>query len=179
METGGALDIGDHDKSYWYCLDYQCDRQGRWSYKDMSRKATLTMADDIGGRLEIPLCPENEACHTLGVHLTPDGNFIVQASHMRAQVILFANKIRLSTLQVSDIKLSVVTRLTPTLLYPLPATTLTKQQYTHIMAPMRTTILPKMGVVCTIRNTVLCGPLQYQGLGFTHLDTIQCTMHVS
>lgn len=91
----------------------------------------------------------------------------------------FANKIQSSTLSDTEVKLAVTTRLMPALLYSLPATTLTEVECTKIMAPMKEKILPKMRVVRTISNSVLFGPLRYQGLGLLHLHTFQCTTHIS
>ena len=179
QSTGGALDIGDNNKSYWYCLDYEWNHKGRWKYRDVSADVNLTMANDNGVKVNIPLCQPNEARRTLGVRLAPDGNFTAQTEYMKELVTKFANKIKNSTLSSVDIKLALTTRLMPALLYALPATTLTKIECTSIMAPMKEKILPKMRVVRTIRNAVLYGPLRYQGFGLTHLFTIQCTTHIA
>ena len=177
--TGGALDIGDNNKSYWYCIDYEWDHRGRWKYRDLIADHQLTMADDNAARVPISMCSPSEARRTLGVRLAPDGNFQEQTKFMKEVVLNFANKIQNSTLSSNEIKMAVTTRLMPALLYSLPATTLSEVECTKIMAPMKKKILPKMRVVQTISNSVLFGPLRYQGLGFLHLHTIQCTTHIS
>ena len=93
--TGGALDIGDNNKSYCYCLDYEWDHKGRWNYRDVSDDVNLTMANDNGVSVNIPLCQPNKARRTLGVRLAPDGSFTAQTKYMRDLVTKFANKIKI------------------------------------------------------------------------------------
>ena len=47
------------------------------------------------------------------------------------------------------------------------------------MAPLRAMVLPKMGLVQAIKNSLLYGPLRYQGLGLTYMYIIPYTRNIA
>ena len=100
--TGGALDWGDKDKCYWYCIHYVWNTKGRWQYASPNNHYQLTMNDNKGGRKPVYGCTPAEARRTLGVYLAPDGNMTLQLSKMLEQSTKFGTRLKNSRLSGCD-----------------------------------------------------------------------------
>ena len=63
------------------------------------------------------------------------------------------------------------------LIYALPAVTLTEEQCTNIMAPILKNVLNKLQIFTTIKRDVLYGPTTFQGIGLRNLYTLMGALH--
>lgn len=83
----------------------------------------------------------------LGIMFSPAGNNAAQVEAMLAKAEKWANRIKHSGIQRSDVWYSI-----NPLEYPLLATTLTKKEIYHIMSPISEVGLPISGIC---RNNIL------------------------
>jgi hypothetical protein len=120
----------------------------------------------------------NEARRTLGVRLAPDGNNKAKVEFLRQRVDEWADQIRTGHLPRQLVWESMHTTIMKSIQYPLPATTLSEAQCRSIMAPLLAQGLSGTGVVRTLKRDVVYGPLKYQGLGVSCLNTFQMTEHI-
>lgn len=84
---------------------------------------------------------------------------------MKENSIKWADQIRTGRLKCSEAHLALHSTLWKTLTYPLPCTTLSKQQRNEIMAPALHQTLPAMGVYRHFPRHVVHRPLSHMGLG--------------
>jgi hypothetical protein len=80
---------------------------------------------------------------------------------------------RSGSLSRSDVRLSLISTIWRTLLYPLPALNLTKTECELIMVPILRYCLPAMGYCRNFPRNVIFAPTTYMGLGIEHLYTVQ------
>ena len=174
--TGGALDHSDKRKCYWYCIDYQWNKYGRWNYMSDTSEYQLHMEDENSQLREVYQCKLNESRKTLGIHLAPDGSMTSQLQFMKTKAQQFSVKLYHSNLSGYDAIFAANSRILKTLAYPLPVLTLSKQECASIMYPVISSVLAKAHVVRTIPRDILYGPKKYQGFGLTNLHVYQgCT----
>jgi hypothetical protein len=92
---------------------------------------------------------------------------------MKEASIKWADQIRTGKLKRHEVHLALHSTLWKTLSYPLPCTTLSKQQCEEIMATALHQALPAMGVCRNFPRHVVHGPVSHMGLGIPHLHTLQ------
>ena len=175
--TGGALDCKDPNKSYWYAVDYEWNAAGRWKYCAYNEDLKLMMYDDVGTKIEVPHCHTDEAHRTLGVMLAPDDNNTLQVSRMKDIALKFGDNVRVGFIRGFDIFHALNSTVMRSLVYALPAVTLTEEECTSIMAPILKNVLNKLQIVTTIKRDVLYGPTTYQGMGLSNLYTLMGAIH--
>ena len=107
--TGGALDCDDPNKSYWYSIDYEWNKHGRWKYCEFNDDLELTMNTDKGDRTVVPHCHTNEAHRTLGVILAPDDNNEAQVAMMHKIATKFGDSIRTGFIKGHDVLQALMT----------------------------------------------------------------------
>ena len=161
--TGGALDCKDPNKSYWYAVDYEWNAAGRWKYCAYNENLKLMMYDDVGTKIEVPHCHTDEAHRTLGVMLAPDDNNTLQVSRMKDIALKFGDNVRVGFIRGFDIFHALNSTVMRSLVYALPAVTLTEEECTSIMAPILkkcTEQAPDCNnnqTICTLRSHYLSG----------------------
>lgn len=176
--SGGAI---VPEKSHWYLISFQW-KSGVASYCPAGTiRHQLTVLDTNGRRQPIKLLEPTKAAKTLGVFLAPDGNMISQASYMTSKVTEWCDKLRSGKLPRHLSAQALLTTISKTLEYPLPATTLSKSQCIQIMKPLLQQCLPSMGIVRTFPRTLAHATPQFLGLeipnlywlqGYAHLDRL-------
>ncbi len=97
---------------------------------------------------------------------------------MKEASIKWADQIRTGRLQRSEASLALHSTLWKTLAYPLPCTSLSKQQCEEIMAPALLQALPAMGVCRHFSRNVVHGTLSHMGLGIPRIHTLQETYRI-
>ena len=177
--TGGALDWADNNKCYWYCISYDWNKYGRWSYTDSSAVHNLTMLDDNSNRQTIHQCAVSEARKTLGIRFAPNGDTSVQKDYMRDVAEQFANKIRSGSLRGHDAYVAMQSRIMKTLEYPLPTITLSEHDCKYIMAPIISCVTNKLQIMRNIRRDLLYGTTKYQGFGWDNLYVKMGSMQIA
>jgi hypothetical protein len=89
------------------------------------------------------------------------------------KAILYSNAIRNSMMWRGESAVAYNSFYMPSLVYGVPATTLTKEECEDIQRPVVNVILPKMGIVRSAPRKVVFGTKQHGGLGLTHLADLQ------
>jgi|NOAtaT_7_FD_contig_31_6199193_length_1090_multi_5_in_0_out_0_1 hypothetical protein len=86
---------------------------------------------------------------------------------------LWADQMRTGKVSRVDAWLSFSSTIYRTLVYPLPALNLTKEQCYYIVKPILTYLLPAIGVCRNFSRKLVFCPLKFLGLGIKHLHTVQ------
>jgi len=168
--TSGAI---VPEKTFWFLIDFAWSA-GQWRYKSLDEcPGELSVNDINGNRSTLKRYDVSEAQETLGVFLAPDGNHKAQIKKMIQASNKWADAMRSGSLSRSDVRLSLISTIWRTLLYPLPALNLTKTECELIMVPILRYCLPAMGYCRNFPRNVIFAPTTYMGLGIEHLYTVQ------
>jgi hypothetical protein len=168
--TGGQL---EPTKSHWSLVDFAW-RHGIASYKSIAQApAEIKYTDENGVTVTLERLEPWEARRSLGVYQAPDGNMNEQYRVMLGQSEKWASNTRHSRLPRHLVWQSLKVSICMTLKYPLPATTLSKEQCEDIMKPILSAGLSHSGIVNTVKRAVAYGPERFLGLGLPHLHVEQ------
>ena len=122
------------DKSFWYLLHFIW-QNNQWTYASKADTPGELSVRGISGHQEHRERLEpSEACETLGIWLTMDGNNINQIDKMQKKGKLFADHIQTSNLTPSETWHAFKTTIMKTFEYPMEAINLTKVNWDYIMA---------------------------------------------
>jgi ribonuclease HI len=175
--TGGAINF---QKSHWYLMS--------WLWKNgIPRLATIsqtpaslslttgtTALPDMVPRLE-----PTQGFRTLGVYLTPSGNYSRQVKVLRTYAETFRDQITSSGLTSNEAYCCYMLYIRPKITYPFPCVSLMETHCRHIQAPILEAILPKMQLNRhTPRAVLFAGPRYggfqlaeyYTDFGYGHLQ---------
>jgi hypothetical protein len=163
--TGGAL---VPSKSYWYLLDFHW-QNGKWHYRSIQdMPGNIHIRDTNGSRVMLTRLEPSDARETLGIMIAMDGNCDAEILHLRAKAEEFADQLRTGFIRKNDAWYALTATIMKTLEYPMPATTISEQDWEHIFKPIRKIGLPKAGFARNLPGTVLFGPAKFQGLSVMH-----------
>jgi hypothetical protein len=173
--TGGAIAA---DKSYWHLIDFKWT-QGDWKYRRIDEvPGELTVTGTDGNPVTIDRLEINESKELLGLQLRPDGDCSDQVKRLRKKTIQWAENIRTGHVDADDAWYCLINTILKTVEYPLMATTMTKEELTHVIAPMLEAGLPRSGIQKKLARVLVHGPLDVQGLGIPHPHTTQLIQHI-
>ena len=173
--TGGAI---EPEKSHWYLIDFVW-HHGKWRYATVEETPAEISVKDCNGKVSnLQRLSVSEAKRTLGVRIAPDGNNGAEMKFLKSRVDDWAERIRTGHLPRHISWQSMNTTIMRSIMYPLPATTMTEEQCEKIMGPMLKAGLSSAGVVRTLPRALVYGPKYYQGLGIPCLYTQQEVDHI-
>jgi hypothetical protein len=161
--TGGAINF---QKSHWYLMT--------WLWKNgIPRLATASqspasMSLTTGSDPLLELVPRKEPTagfRTLGVYLTPSGQYRTQVNILCGHTEDFKTQLMSSTLSQSEAYCCYMVYIRPKISYPLPCVSLTEQQCRYIQAPVLEAILPKLHLNRHSPRAVLFASPRYGGIG--------------
>ena len=125
--TGGAL---EETKCFWYLIDFVWTGI-RWRYADISEtpgEITVNNKDDTD-RVTLQCYEADHAEKLLGVMIAMDGNNKAQVEYLKEKGHNFADHIKAGSLSQNDVWTALLGTIMRTFAYPMPATTLTKQEW--------------------------------------------------
>jgi len=161
------------EKSFWFLIDFTWTA-GRWRYKTIAEcQGDLSVKDIHGKRSVLRRYEVSEAQETLGVYLAPDGNHQAQIKKMITAAQKWADAMRSGSISRLDVHLSLISTIWRTLLYPLPALNLSKEDCEKIMSPILHYCLPAMGFCRNFPKDIVFAPIKDMGVGIEHLYTLQ------
>eukprot|EP00957_Ditylum_brightwellii_P129202 9854405-Ditylum_brightwellii.AAC.1 len=96
--TGGQVSP-DVEKSCWYLLEFQWDKQGKWSLVDNDAQL---MINTNKGKLPIHCLAPFEASCILGVWLAPYGNNKTQVAKLRKVIANWMNRLQSGHIHKED-----------------------------------------------------------------------------
>ena len=137
------------------------------------------MKDHTGQLQNLPEKQYNESACTLGVHLAPDGNNDAMVNTLRQKAEEWKANIQAGYLNRHKAWLALNTTVMKSLLYPLPALTLTEAQCAKIMAPVISAGLNCLGVSSKMPRKIVYGNKDEFGLGIINLYHYQGTERIS
>ena len=175
--TGGAI---VPEKSFVYPIAFQFNDKGEWRYKTLQEiDYNFTVKDFQGQQQILPQKEYNESSCTLGVELAPDGNNDAMVTKLRQKAEEWQSNIQCGHLNRHEAWLALNSTVMRSLLYPLPALTLTEEQCTRIMAPVVTAGLNCLGVSSKMPRKIVYGNKDEFGLGITNLYHYQGTERIA
>ena len=166
--SGGALNLA---KCFWYGVTWEWIN-GIPSMKPISESpATIDLTAGHGTTTHTITRKECwEGMRTLGVRLSPLGNFLDEHEYRLQQFKGLAQNIQSSPISRFDAYLGYVTILQRMLHYPLGATCWNSKQCRQIDASFTGAIIAKMGFNRNTARSIIFGPID-QGGGMGHGDT--------
>jgi len=164
FSTGGAINL---QKSHWYLVSWL------WkngipkisTNKQLPGKLFLTSGYKATKEL-VPRMEPRDGFRTLGVHLSPSGNQLLQEKTLHQKAEKFCTLVHNSALTPSEAYCCYMQYIRPSLTYPLPCTMLTHQQCRRIQAPVLEAILPKMHLNRHTLHAILFAGPRYGGIEF-------------
>jgi hypothetical protein len=165
--TGGAI---VPQKSFVYPVIFDFDAAGVWHYRkaeDIEYQFTVPDCDNNIQHLE--LLDSSDGRCTLGVHLAPDGTNDSAIQHLRRKAEVWRDYIKTGHLTKKDAWLATETTIMRSLLYPLPALTLTEKECNHIIAPVLEAGLQSSSICKNYPRAVTYGPKEESGLNLPNL----------
>jgi hypothetical protein len=97
-----------------------------------------------------------------------DGNNMEECAALRKKADKFADCIRTGFISRDDAVVALHTTIMKSLEYPLEATTMSKDQWDYIMAPIMLASLPRMGYVRSFPRDIVYASKDFCGLGVMH-----------
>jgi hypothetical protein len=159
--TGGIL---APDKCWWYLVSFKF-HLGKWMACDSDEVYQLWMKDSQGRRTEIKKIPVSTGSNMLGVHIAPDGNNRDHVTALRKKAEQWAGNIKDCRSNRNEIWTALHRTIPFSMGYSLPATTLSRNECTYIMAPIYKSGLSRAGISHTIPSAIRYGPATMGGLG--------------
>jgi hypothetical protein len=173
--TGGAI---VPEKSHWYLVEFGW-KDGNPFYKTVHDSPGKLEVNDIHGKPQrLRQLEPWEAVRTLGVRLAPDGNMRAQFEYMVSVATHWADSLRSGYLPRHLTWTAWRTTILKTLEYPLPVTTLTRNQCNRITSIVAAAALPRCGIMRTFPRALLHAPIKYGGLNIPDLYVEQGIQHI-
>jgi hypothetical protein len=161
------------EKTFWYLIDFKWS-SGSWFYKTIEDSPSSIYINDISGqRKELRCYQPFDAQETLGIYLAPDGNHKQQVKKMLQISNTWADSMRTDRITKDDAWLAFNSTIWKSLLYPLPALSLSPTDCNSIMRPLLQYLLPAIGVCRNYPRSLVYSTEKYMGLGIKHLHTTQ------
>ena len=120
--------------------------------------------DHLQQRCPLHQLDADTAQETLGVYLAPDGNERTQIRHLKSKIDTWVERVRTKHISRHHAILALNSTILKTLEYPLPALTISKQQWTKIMAPLIQCGLQAGGICSKIPKVIRQGSKQHMAL---------------
>ena len=108
----------------------------------------------------------------------PDGNDSDEVKHLRAKTVSWAESVRTNHFKADDAWYCLNNTIMKTVEYPLMATTMTKDELTHVIAPILKAGLPRSKVQSQLPRALVHGSLESQGLNLHHPYHTQLIQHL-
>ncbi len=159
--TGQAM---EPSKSWWYLVDYSW-KDGIWSFADGSMDKSLIAHDTDGTAVPLTRLKHDAATKMLGVYLSPHGDMKKELEYLREKAMVWSDFIRCGHLSKGETWVALSTYIWKTITYPLPVTTFSEAELSHIIWPILQVALPRMGLCRTIARELRYGPCNLGGLG--------------
>ena len=158
-------------KCNWHLLTWEM-KSGHLSLR-RSTNESLVMTDCHGSPSAIPFLHPDQPNVGLGFHICPSGSQLPQYSHTYAGVLKLCHSVASAHLAESEMHLLLRQRLLPKLSYALHGSSFTAVQCSRLNSILRSTFLPGMRLNRHFPAAVLYGPMDYGGLVFPEVSTLQ------
>jgi hypothetical protein len=134
------------EKTHWCLIDFTW-HNGYWRYKTNEECPGSLHAFYIhADRKQLKHIPVSKAAETLGVHLAANSDTSAQMLHLETKVREWVDKMKAGVLTRQEMWVALQSTIWRTLLYPLPATNLSKKQCKKIMSILLQFALPTLGI---------------------------------
>jgi hypothetical protein len=147
--------------------------------QQMKQEGSYCVRDPLGVIQPLKQLQPWEAERTLGVRLAPDGNMMTQFEWMLATARKWADTIRSGYLPCYLTWQTWRTTILKTMEYPLPTTTLSRQQCDKLTSMIATVALPRWGIMRSFLRALLHAPIKAGRLNIPNLYVEQGFSHIT
>ena len=155
-----------HNGDYEYCTT-------------LDHPATLYLEDEDGVDKALDRIEPDEGVKSLGVYTQLDGEEDSEIEYLEGKITLWNSMIKHSPLPANMNLQAMLTRITRTVCYPLPATNLTMPQCRALEAQLYQHSLPKCGISSKYPLVLRYSPSCFMGLSIPEFYSEQGVQHVS
>jgi hypothetical protein len=157
---------GDFQKSHWYLMTWLW-KNGICSLAPPSLSPSTLLLTTGTNPLTVivPQISSYTGFRTLGVYVTPSGNFQQQVKILRGYAETFKSQIMPSSLSQSEAYCCTMQYIRPKITYPFPCVSLTQAQCRYIQAPVLEAILPKLHLNRHTPHAILFNGPRFDGIG--------------
>ena len=166
MEVTGAAIAPD---KCWWCLVGFTWKGRCWKYSDEGDSFDLIVRNKDGIYESLKYLTCNLAREMLGIYLAPNGKETKQIEVMRAKATEWGMYMSEGALRDFEAWNALNTTIMKTLEYPLVATTLSRKEVKHVLAPALSAGLQTLGFGKSFPPKILYAPMSIQGMGVTNL----------
>jgi len=166
LVTGGVM---RSTKCAWTLMDYKGTISNSKLLTHSENPGKIHMPDEDGTIKAVPRYDIHEQREYLGVVQTTDGRELAQEQEMLVKVQKWNELMRQSRLPPALNLKAVMMKIHRSLIYPLPALSMTANCLQKISNKLYWESLPKCGIVRTFPIRYRHLPPKYQGLGLPHL----------
>jgi len=164
--TGGVMRAS---KCSWTLMAYE----GSWAKKKLQKQnknlGDIHMPDETGAISKVPRYDIDDPRQYLGVIQTTSGSEDTQEESMNSKIEEWNKRIQQSRLPPALNLNALMTKIHRSLIYPLPALTMTEDCLQKMSDKLYWELLPKCGIVRTFPIRYRHLPTRYQGLGLPTL----------
>ena len=168
--TGGAV---VPEKSFFWTMNFVKDK-----LQVRQVLPPLSVADCHGSQGLVPHVLASEAKRTLGLLITPSGDWKAQKLKLRKVMEEWSEACKVAGLSRQDAMIELKTRVLPRVLYGLEATSFSHGDCKYIMAPALQTGLQVCGVTRSLPRPIVFGPASLLGLDLTDMYVVQGVRHL-
>jgi len=161
--TGGDINF---QKSHWYLMTWLWKNGIPCLAPPSLTPAILALTTGTASEpITVPRISPSTGFRTLGVYVTPSGNFQHQVKVLRAHAESFKALILPASMTATEAYCCMMLYIRPKITYPFPCVSLTPAQCRYIQAPVLEAILPKLHLNHHTSRAVLFSGARYGGLG--------------
>ena len=137
----------------------------RWQIASKEQCPGDIFINDDGEQRALRRQEPHKATLSLGVQFAPDGSMKDQVIHLRKKAEQWADLLRVKKMQRDAVWYSLTASIMKTIEYPLLATSMSREQFQFIMAPILVTALPRAGICRYMNRDVIYSLPIHQGMG--------------
>ena len=130
--------------------------------------ATLSMRDADGVRRPLRRFDPSVAQETLGVYIAMDGSWTKQKAVLKEKAVTFANQLRTRYLDRKEAWYAFTVSFMKKLEYPMPAMSLSLQEWDDILKPVLGPLFNRLGIVRNWTTMLFFASSKYYGLDVKH-----------
>lgn len=163
--TGGAL---EPSKTFWCALGMSDENE--------DKRITVNNNEEL---TQITRRHAEEYFFSLGVWQSPTGKEQKQVEHIRSKIAAWTMETTERFISRYHARSAVAMTLGRTILYPLTATGMTKNECEQIQRELNKSVLGKMGIARSVAKTLANSPTVHRGYGVPDILVEQASQHVT
>ncbi|MGH7974392.1 MAG: hypothetical protein ACREBR_02605, partial [bacterium] len=169
FSSGGKLAL---HKCFWYLMHWNWDDGTPILINDREDQERIALTSGLSSEeAEIPRLTPSESHRTLGVRITPNGDWKTEQMHLKNIASNIGKKILTSSLTPIQAYIAFKCVYRPKIEFSSPVVCLTEGEANDIQRPVLNAVLAKTGMNRNMPRAVIFGPHELGGLNWPNLYT--------